>query len=82
MYGMGILPLAISGDTLMSYYLDMDAAVPTLYYTTKNEVYRLPKYIKNMTQVDHVPSGAVQLTDKNLLAQFMIITHRSKESSQ
>jgi len=64
----------------MSYYLDMDEPLPVLYYTTKEEVFRIPRYIKNLKSVDHVPSCSVQLTDKNLLAQFMMMVHRSKEA--
>jgi len=63
----------------MSYYIDLDEPLPVLYYTTKGEAFRIPEYIRNMELVDHVPSCSIQLTDKNLLVQFMMMVHRSTE---
>ena len=64
----------------MSFYVDLDQPIPVLYLRTRGQVYELPRYIKGMRTVGNLPYSAIQLTEKNLLAELSQMIDRSKEA--
>jgi len=65
----------------MSFYIDLDKPTSTVYYkSVDGRTFELPQLISEMKEVDGMPLGAIQLTEKNLLAQLVLMIHRSKEA--